>query len=311
MDCILKTENESGILGELQDDSDSVKDLSHCPEDMTIIYTDMGRWQGATSCRPYWDNLCHIPTGHISPEDICKRDNDSPSIWICSKLAHPPKKSTDASFTHICIKLVLWGEESRGLDCEPKDVAVTGHRSCPGCQVPWADRVTMWGRHLCSWGPSWGTSHVGHGRPSTRLTWFVWLLWSAVSKAQPGTLLIFCSWFPGSQHPYPSTETYKTLGGFSPHQLTFQFCSFCQDFSLELPSKTAENSHTIYLTCSPPAGLEGTCWAVTHTAAFPWPKWSQNEGLYNQPWGFKECLITPLCHWSHCIYAYIYTHTYI
>lgn len=43
MDCILKTEDESGILGELQDDSDSVKDLSHCPEDMTVIYTDMGR----------------------------------------------------------------------------------------------------------------------------------------------------------------------------------------------------------------------------------------------------------------------------
>lgn len=42
MDCIFKTENETGILGEPQSDSASVKDLSCRPEDMTVIYTDMG-----------------------------------------------------------------------------------------------------------------------------------------------------------------------------------------------------------------------------------------------------------------------------
>lgn len=42
MDCIFKTENEAGILGEPQSDSVSVKDLSCHPQDMTEIYTDMG-----------------------------------------------------------------------------------------------------------------------------------------------------------------------------------------------------------------------------------------------------------------------------
>lgn len=42
MHCIFKTENEAGILGEPESDSASVKDLLHCPEDMTVIYTDMG-----------------------------------------------------------------------------------------------------------------------------------------------------------------------------------------------------------------------------------------------------------------------------
>lgn len=63
-------------------------------------------------------------------------------------MAHPQNKSIDASFTHICIKLLLWVEENRGLDRDPKDVAVTGCRSCPGCQFPWVDRVTIGRRHL-------------------------------------------------------------------------------------------------------------------------------------------------------------------
>lgn len=71
MDCILKTENESGILGELQDDSAGVKDLSRCPEDMTVIYTDMGMMTGIhilqTLLRqsvphPYWP---HPARGHL------------------------------------------------------------------------------------------------------------------------------------------------------------------------------------------------------------------------------------------------------
>lgn len=64
----------------------------------------------------------------------------------------------------------------------------------------------------CSWGPFWGTSHVGYGRPSTWLKLSVWLLWSALSKAQPGSLLTFCPWFPGSQHPYPSHRNTQNTG---------------------------------------------------------------------------------------------------
>lgn len=38
MDCIFKTENEAGILGEPQSDSASVKDLSRHPEDDSNLY---------------------------------------------------------------------------------------------------------------------------------------------------------------------------------------------------------------------------------------------------------------------------------
>lgn len=152
MDCILKAENESGILGELQDDSDSVQDLSHCPEDMTVIYTDIGWWQGATSCRPYWDNLSHIPTGHISPEDICKRDNDSLSIWICSKLAHPPQKIHRCFvYTYLYqIGSVGGGEQGLGL---------------------WSKRCGCYWPQELSWMPGslgWQGDHVRKASPLLR-----------------------------------------------------------------------------------------------------------------------------------------------
>lgn len=120
MDCILKTENEPVILGELQDDSASVKDLSYCPEDMTAIYTDRDMMTGTHILQTLLTQSVPHPYCHIPPEDICKRYNDSPSIWIPSELGHPQNKSIDASFTHICIKLLLWVEESRGLDWDPK-----------------------------------------------------------------------------------------------------------------------------------------------------------------------------------------------
>lgn len=66
MHCVSKTENESGILGELQDDSASVKDLSCCPEDMTVTYADMGMMTGSHILQTLLRQSVPHPTrGHL------------------------------------------------------------------------------------------------------------------------------------------------------------------------------------------------------------------------------------------------------
>lgn len=192
-----------------------------------------------------------------------------------------------------------------------KDVAVTGCRSCPGCQFPWADKVTIWGRHLlllrdipCG---AW------QSQPLAEIVCVTAVVSPFKGSAwQPAHILSLISCVLTSLPFHRNVQSTGEL--FSP-PADFSILLFLSGLLPGAP-QPVENSHTIYLTDFPPAGLKGTCWAVTHAAACPWPRvpnWGASQSaLRDQRVSDKHPL--PLgCSWPHAVYmhTYIYTHIFL
>lgn len=196
-----------------------------------------------------------------------------------------------------------------------KDVAVTGCRSCPGCQFPWADRVTMWGRHLLLLRPflrdilcgAWQTQHL------TEIVCVTAVISPFKGSAwQPAHILSLISWV---STPSPFHRNIQNTGKLFSPPADFSILLFLSGLVPGAAQQDSqENSHTIYLTAFPPAGLRGTCWAVTHAAACPWPRvpnWGASQSALRVQRVPDNPPLPLGCSWPHTVYTHVYIYTHI